>query len=428
MAVRFDYPMLNGWEKKVYKQKPKTTRNGLQALQDAPLILNPAEEPLNSMSIKNGSNVNSPVDSSKPVSHWGSGYNSQSGASISGHSVFVLDVNGKPLTSCKPSKARKLMKGKQAEPVWNKFGMFGIQMLVEVGNKTPETVLGVDFGTKFEGYAIAIGKENNLSVMWLLPDKKHLVKKLKTRSQLRRARRSRNCRRRERRRDNREKDGFIAPSQLMMVQSRLKAIREFFKCYPITDVAMEDVKFNHRDNRWGKNFSTVEIGKKMINDWIKERAHLYLFRGMDTEDCRDRYGYKKSSNKGAETFNSHCSDALAIATDLHTQKNIEQGPFIVVDDRYRPVRRRLHDTQPSTGGIRYPYSSGNFNGVRKGVICEFGQICGGIKEKNIRIYNKDKKRIARKINKITWLSHKFKKIKEDFAITKPIKIGDYIAR
>jgi len=393
----------------MYKQKPKTTRNGLQALQDAPLILNPAEEPLNSMSIENSSNVNSPADGSMPVSHWRSGYNSQSGARLSGHSVFVLDVNGKPLTPCKPSKARKLLKGNQAKPIWNKFGLFGIQMLVETRKETPKSVLGVDFGTKFEGYSIVIGSENNLSVMWKLPDKKKIVRKLEERSQLRRTRRSRNCRRRECRSENREKDGFIAPSQLMIVQSRLKAIREFFKCYPVTNVSMEDVRFNYRDKRWGKNFSTIDIGKKMINKWIQEHVHLKLFRGVDTQNCREKYGYSKSSNKGAETFNSHCSDALAIAADLYMQEHIEPGPFVVVDDTYRPVRRQLHYMQYSKGNVRRPYSTGNFKGIRKGTICNLGQICGGeIDSNRVYIRDWDNKRTKIVQSKIQWLSHQFK--------------------
>ena len=411
----------------MYKQKPKTTRQELQERQDAPLILTTSAEPLNATNDQISSN---PADHSMSLSHWGSGYSSRKRASISGHNVFVLGIDGKPLTPTTNAKARKLMKGKQAKPVWNKFGRFGIQMLVETRTETPKTVLGVDFGTKFEGYAITTGKENNLSAMWLLPDKKKIVKKLKERSQLRRARRSRNCRRRECRFDNREKDGFIAPSQLMMVQSRLKAIREFFKCYPITDVALEDVKFNHRDKRWGKNFSTIEVGKRMINDWIKERAHLHLYRGTDTEACREQYGYSKSSNKSAETFNSHCSDALAIAADLHAQQHIEPGPFIVVDDRYRPVRRQLHDTQPSKGGIRHSYSSGNFNGVRKGVICELGLIAGGTKNSYsiypIKELDGNEKRIRKAITKINWLSHKFK-TKKNIAIHQPIKIGGSLA-
>ncbi|MBE3123002.1 MAG: RRXRR domain-containing protein [Thermoplasmata archaeon] len=381
-----------------------STRQELKECQDAPLILTASAESFNAT---NDQNSSSPAVRSKSLSHWGSGCNSQKGASMSGHSVFILDVNGKPLTPCKPSKARKLLKGNQAKPVWNKFGLFGIQMLVETRKEMPTSALGIDFGTKFEGYSVVVGKENNLSVMWKLPDKKKLVKKLTERRQLRRARRWRTCRRRQCKSDNREKDGFIAPSQLMMIQSRLKAIREFFRCYPIDVVAVEDVRFNHRDNRWGKNFSTVEIGKKKLYDWIRKHAYLTFYLGVDTEALRKRYSYKKSSNKSSEIFNSHCSDALAIAIDLYAQNYIEPGQFIVIDDMYRPVRRQLHDTQPSEGGIRHPYSTGNFKGTRKGTMCNLGQICGGT-DNRFYVRDWDNKRTGVAQSKIQWLSHRFK--------------------
>ena len=387
----------------------KTTRQGLQERQDAPQVLTASEELLNSMRKKSVSNVNSPDTASKPLSHLGCGYNSRKRGGLSAkHSVFVLSVDGKPLTPTTNARARKLMEGKQAKPVWNKFSQFGIQMLVETRKETPKTALGVDFGTKFEGYAVAVGRENNLSVMWKLPDKKKIVRKLTERRILRRARRQRNCRRRECKSDNRERLNFIAPSQAVMVQSRIKSLQELFKCYPIDTVALEDVRFNHSKKRYGKNFSTIEIGKKRITDWIKQRAYLQLFNVYDTQDCREEHGYKKSSSKNAEIFNSHCSDALAIAAEAGLQHHIEAGKFIIVDDTYRYVRRRLHDTEFAKGGIRDKYSTGNFRGIRKGSMCNFGQVCGGIKEKIIRTYDWNSKRLSNNYSKLNWLSHNFK--------------------
>jgi hypothetical protein len=332
------------------------------------------------------------------------------------HSVFVLDRDGKPLTPTTSTKARKMMSGGVAKPVWNKFGQFGIQMLVDTRKEKPKIVLGIDFGTKFEGYSLVTGKENNLAVMWKLPNKKNIVRKLEERKDLRKRRRYQNCRRREAKFNNRSKNGFLAPSQRVMMLSRLKAIGEFFKCYPIDIVALEDVKFNHH-KKWGFNFSTIEIGKTKIYNWIKQKSNLKLFSGYDTQNCRVKYGYKKSGNKSAELFNAHCSDALAIATDVYAQENIIQGKFIVVDDTYRPVRRRLHDTRFSISHVRYLRSTGNFKSVRKGTICEIGLICGGKNKENcFSIYpfkekNGKEKRIWKSMKKILWLSHKFKMVK-----------------
>ena len=168
----------------------KTTKQGLQAPENAPLILCSAEESFNSMSLETNSNVNSPIENSKHLFHLGSGYNNHKVGSVSPkHNVFVLSCEGKPLTPTTNARARKLMRDNKAKPVWNKFNQFGIQMLVDTGKITPKTAFGIDFGTKFEGYSIVTGKENNLNVMWKLLDKKKLVKKLEGRRILRRSKR-----------------------------------------------------------------------------------------------------------------------------------------------------------------------------------------------------------------------------------------------
>ena len=68
------------------------------------------------------------------------------------HSVFVLDPSGKPLTPTTPAKARKLLRGGVARKVRSKLGTFGVQLLVSTRRETPRVALGVDHGTKFEGY------------------------------------------------------------------------------------------------------------------------------------------------------------------------------------------------------------------------------------------------------------------------------------
>ncbi|MCJ7767378.1 RRXRR domain-containing protein [Candidatus Bathyarchaeota archaeon] len=356
------------------------------------------------------SNVNSPDTASKPLLHLGCGCNARKSRGLSPkHSVFVLAVDGKPLTPTTPCRAKRLMREGQAKPKWNKFGCFGIQMLVQTRREIPKTALGVDFGTKFEGYAVTVGNENNLSVMWKLPDKKILIKKLDECRNLRRARRQRNCRRREQRSDNRRCNGWLAPSQRLIVNSRLKCLQEFYATYPIDTASLEDVRFNHRDKRWGKNFSTVEVGKQVIRDFLQRRGNLIEYSGYETQLNREQFGYRKSSSKSAETFNSHCSDALALAVSIGARKHIPKGRFIVVDDTYRPIKRKLHYTQFTKGGIRKKRASGNFNGIKKGVVCNLGQICGGKHNNKIRTFDWFHKRIDNNLSKIEWLSHNFKK-------------------
>ncbi|MBI5871733.1 RRXRR domain-containing protein [archaeon] len=396
------------------KKMQKSTRIRLQERQDTPLILTNSAESLNAMSLEANSN---PVENSMPCFHGGSGYNLNEGsASMSGR-IFVLSYKGEPLTPCKPQKARKLLDGGVAKPIWHKFGQFGIQILVETREFVPKTILGVDWGTKFEGCSIVSETDNNLNVMWKLPNKRIIANKLEERRQLRRARRWRNCRRRACKFDNRNRKGFIAPSQKVIVNSRLKAIKEILKCYSIKKVVIEDVKFNHRDKKWGKNFSTVEIGKQKIYDYIKKqlgKRGLKLVKGYDTFKLLEKYGLKKNKDKSEEDFYSHCIDSFVIASEQFKkeQKGFMQRignkineDLIIVDDTSRPTRRRLHDTEPAKGGIRNKYSTGNFKGIRKGTMCESGQIVGGTKT-NFWIRNMENKRIGRR--NISWLSHQFK--------------------
>jgi hypothetical protein len=327
------------------------------------------------------------------------------------HTVFVLAIDGEPLTPCTPAKARKLMRGGVAKPVWSKFNTFGIQMLVETRRETPQTTVGVDNGTKFEGYAVVCGEENNLAVKLDLPNKKQVVRKMKERRVLRRGRRYRKCRRRKTRFSNRKRDGFIAPSQAVIVNSRLKILRELFRIYPIDAVAFEDVRFNHWKKRWGANFSTVEIGKARLREFFaRQGADLFEFRGWETKALREGYGYHKSSNKAADVFGAHCTDALALACEVGPGMRVELGPFVVVDDTYRPKRRKLHYTQPAKDNVRRKYSCGTVFGLRKGLlICTqrgiTGQLCGE-KKGAYRYYDVQGKR--RQTERLAWISNNFK--------------------
>jgi hypothetical protein len=326
------------------------------------------------------------------------------------HSVFVLSQAGKALSPTTPARARKLLKAGVAKKVWSKFGTFGIQLLIESRSEVPVTTLGYDGGTKFEGFAVICGDENVLAIKLDLPDKQKTVRKLEERRHLRRARRFRKMRRRSKRFDNRvRKDDWIAPAQLVLVQSRLRVLAALFAIYPISAVGFEDVRFNHAKYRWGANFSTIEIGKTRIKNWIKGHASLTLYQGWETQKLREQYGYHKTSVKNADKFTAHCSDALALACDVGIRERVEPGLFLVVDDTYRPVRRRLHDTQPAKGGVRATYSTGTVFGLRKGLLIgtrngKSGQLSGKSLQ-SIRYYDFNGKRQT--TTALRWISTQF---------------------
>jgi hypothetical protein len=326
------------------------------------------------------------------------------------HTVFVLSKDGQPLTPTTPQRARKLLAASVAKKCWSKFNTFGIQLLTSGRKAIPKAVLGNDWGSKFDGYSVVVGTENPLNVMWLLPDKKVIRRKLDERRTLRRARRHRNCRRRPARFDNRlSAANWLAPSQSVVVNSRLKAIRQLCRIYPIQHAAIEDVRFNHDKHRWGKNFSTVEVGKTMLKNFFEGlgiRVHKY--EGWETKQIRENLGYKKTKVKNAEKFTAHCCDSLAIAVNTTVGQKIDVGKFIVGDDSYRSKRRRLHDTQPAKGGIRAPYSKGTVRGLHKGLLVgvngKVGQLCGELKNA-FRYYDTKGKRGS--VKKFGWVSTNF---------------------
>ena len=326
------------------------------------------------------------------------------------HTVFVLGVNGNPLTPTNRAKARKLLKGGVAKKIWSKFGTFGVQLIQETREEVPKTSLGVDPGAKYDGFSVVRHKENNLSIKLDLPHKKKIVRKLKERREARRTRRSR-LRRREARWSNRSRSGFIAPSQMVLIQSRLKIVDELCRIYPISIVGLEDVRFNHKKHRWGKFFSSVEIGKNRTRKWFDERKIERIeFQGYETAELRKHYGYKKTRSKSADKFSAHCSDSLTLATSVLHREYVEPGTFLVVDDTYRCVRRKLYDSNFQAGGVKEKYSCGTVLGLRKGLIIgtnkgKIGQLCG-MDRGSFRYRDSLNKRQT--VKKLSWISSSFK--------------------
>jgi len=282
--------------------------------------------------------------------------------------ISVVGKDGTPLTPCTPAKARKLLGGGVAEKKWSKLGIFYIQMRVETREYTPDVCLELDPGAKFDGVAV-VSKVGVLQTGMLeLP--KGITKRLEQRRNQRRARRSRKCRRRPKRFYNRKrKEGWIAPSQKAKVDFRLKVIVELGKIYPINKAVVEDVRFNHYWKRWGKYFSTVEIGKttlyEILTDWF---TRLELVDGIDTADLRGEYRVKKSSDKKERSIYSHAVDALVIAADAVGLDTLIVFSFYVWR-RYQYPRRQLHKFQFAKGGKRRREGgSKSLSGFKKGDV------------------------------------------------------------
>jgi len=124
--------------------------------------------------------------------------------------VFVLDTKHKPLTPCKPSLARKLLKVGKAKVF--RLYPFTIILRKEVTDDPRPMSLKIDPGSKVTGLAILLGSD----LIWVaeLTHRPQAIKaSLDSRRSLRRGRRSRHTRYRQARFLNRTRPkGWLAPS------------------------------------------------------------------------------------------------------------------------------------------------------------------------------------------------------------------------
>jgi len=310
--------------------------------------------------------------------------------------ISIVSASGKPLMPCRPSKARKLLTKGLAEKHWNKLGQFYLRLKFELKselNKSQQVCLAVDTGSKWDGMAVLSKKCVLTTGMLVLPSK--VAEKLEQRRQMRRARRYRKTPRRAKRFDNRRRpEGWIAPSQKSKVDFRTKVVDELCKLYPVSRFVVEDVKFDHYKKRWGKHFSTVEIGKARLYEHLRRIGDLKLHSGIETAKFRERMSLPKNSRKSALEWNSHAVDAIAIGcADIGCQN--PYPPEFWVWKRFEYARRQLHRLEPGKGGVRRRYGgSWSIFPFRKGDVVSWHDKLarvGGFMDGRISLHSFDLK-------------------------------------
>ena len=280
--------------------------------------------------------------------------------------VPVVGKDGTPRMPTKNSRARRWIAQGKAVAKWSKLGVFYVQLTQDAGSVTQDIGLGLDPGSKYDGIAIVSTHEVLQTGMTELPQ--GITKKLQQRRNQRKNRRYRNCRRRECRINNRARDEYwLAPSQHSKVEFKLTIIAGLRNLYPINKCVVEDVCFNHYQKRWGKHFSTVEIGKTLLYDtlvaWF---GQLTLVSGVETAQLRAKNGVNKCTDKRKRVVESHAIDALVIIANELNLTNLEIPSFYVWK-RYQYRRRQLHKFQFAKGGIRRREGGSNsLNSFKKG--------------------------------------------------------------
>lgn len=336
--------------------------------------------------------------------------------------VPVINPDGTPAMPTLSSRARKWIEKGKAKPMRTKTGIFYVQLIEESsGRNKQDIVLLNDPGSRFTGIGV-ISKKAVLygcNLELIADEKKNAFATIKyrmdKRRELRRSRRHRNCRRRPARFDNRTKTGKMAPSIRSRKQLELKINKELCKIYPISIFGQEDVAFNHYIKRWGKNFSQVEIGKKWLYEEMKKIIpDVRLIKGFDTNKRRLQLGLKKSGKKEERDISAHVNDCIAMGSlilglGINTKTMLRQGINFDIITRPKYSRRKLHNEQPSKGGIRERFGGTTtyWTNVRKGDYVEAvidkrdkdmlyrGWVGGYIDDKKIiSIYDFDWKRIG----------------------------------
>lgn len=304
--------------------------------------------------------------------------------------IPVLDKDMQPLMPTTPARARLLLKRGKARAYWNKLGIFCIILKYEVEPDNQQLALGIDPGSRFEGFSVVGTRDTVLNGMSEAPT--HIKKAVEQRRIMRRARRSRKCWRRPARFNNRLRGKkTLPPSTHARWNAKLRILKQLLKILPISDVVVEDVKAvtKKRQRKWNINFSPLEQGKQWFYSQIKQLGLcLHLREGFETKELRKKYRLHKSPQKSKRRFNTHCVDSWVLAASvIGVEHPTEKGLFYWIPIRLN--RRMLHRLQPSKCGKRKPYGSTRSWGIKRGTLVRHIRhgltYVGGMRQKVRRI-------------------------------------------
>ena len=339
--------------------------------------------------------------------------------------VPVVDLNRKPLMPTSGKNARKMIEKGDATPFWS-HGVFCIRLNREpYDRKMQEVVVGVDPGSKREGYSVRSEKHDYLNIDANAKD--WVGKKLENRRILRRSRRSRKTPNRSPKPNN-YKSSKLPGGTRARWEEKLRVLNWLNKLFPISHVIVEDTKaISLKGKRkWNMSFGPLQLGKTWFYNKIKEKWELTLVQGYETKEIRDSLGLKKNSNKLAESFDTHCVDSWAMTTMVIDGESPKHKRFL----RLIPIqrqRRNLHLSCPSKGGVRKLAGGTNKGGLKTGTLVKHKNgnfyYTGGIEGNSLHLHDlntgkRNKKSIKRNLIIFCPLSWRFYNYKDQKCLKK----------
>ena len=314
--------------------------------------------------------------------------------------VPVKTKDGQQLMPMHAARARKLVKRGEATPYFDN-GIYCIRLNKEPsGRETQEIAVGVDPGSKKEGFTVKSESHTYLNVQADAHNK--VGKKIEKRRELRRGRRSRKCPNRKNRTNRLANRERIPAGTRARWDWKLRILDWLSKLYPVTYVCVEDIKARTKpyQKKWNQSFSPLEVGKQWFYTEVQKRWELLTLQGWETKEIRDRLGLKKSSKKLAETFDAHCVDSWCLAYHTIGGESIPDNTDIFCIAPIPIRRRELHRQNPQKGGKRPRYGGTVLgNGLVKNLLIRHVKYgitrLAGINAKGLfALYSLDGKRLT----------------------------------
>ena len=314
--------------------------------------------------------------------------------------VPVVGSEEKPLMPCRPERARELVASGRAVRRFDR-GLFYIRLKDRADGDTQPIAVGIDPGSKKEAFTVKSESHTYLNVQtdavtWVSDA-------VKTRREMRRARRGRNTPYRECRQNRHQgsADGRLPPSTRARWGWKLRICKWLSRRYPISVFVVEDVKARAKkgQRRWNRSFSPLEAGKNWFYGELRKLAEVKLRRGHETKALRDALGLKKTKDKMSGRFDAHCVDSWVLANAEVGGHSSPDNTRILYVVPLRFHRRRLHYSQPKKGGVRPPYGGTVSLGLKRGTWVRHPKLgvvyVGGCSNGRISLHSlKDGRRLS----------------------------------
>ena len=225
-----------------------------------------------------------------------------------------------PMKASRVSKILKSGKGKIRYD--RKLKLHYLELFYKPSGEKFQTMrLGVDPGSCFDGFSIVSQETHHENYELIQRPKKgkNSIQTFKKRQAMnRRIRRSRLWHRVIR--FLKRTSNKLAPTIKANNDFRKWLVGKICCYYPISEVELEDVRFNHAENTNGKSFSHVELGKKDMEHFFRNTMKLQLTLTGGYETSRYRKDLNggidvKVKKKDSKEFNAHCIDSYVLACE-----------------------------------------------------------------------------------------------------------------